>query len=75
MNPDKGPLIDNELVDAIPGRTYPNMNPATEAVIGEVADAVPEDMERAVSGERWAPRDLRNAWKPKSWRLAYEHGT
>ena len=60
-------LIDGELVEAESGATYPNVNPATEAVIGEVADAGAADVERAIAAARrafdesgWADdRDLR----------------
>jgi aldehyde dehydrogenase (NAD+) len=60
-------LIDGVLVDAEGGRTYDNINPATEAVIGPVADASTADMERAIAAARrafdttdWATdRDLR----------------
>jgi len=32
-------LIDGELVEAASGRRFNNVNPATEEVLGEVADA------------------------------------
>jgi aldehyde dehydrogenase (NAD+) len=54
VNPETKLLIEGELVDAISGKTYPNINPATEEVIGEVADAGPEDMERAICAARLA---------------------
>ena len=54
MNPETRLLIDGELVDAASGKTYPNINPATEEVMGEVADAGPEDMERAIAAARRA---------------------
>jgi len=47
-------LIDGKLVDASGGRTYPNVNPATEEVIGQVADATREDMDRAIAAARRA---------------------
>ena len=47
-------LIDGELVEAQGGRTYDNLNPATETVIGPVADAAPADMERAIAAARRA---------------------
>ena len=47
-------LIDGKLVNATGGRTYPNVNPATEEVIGQVADATREDMERAIAAARRA---------------------
>lgn len=54
MNPETRLLIDGELVDAASGKTYPNINPATEEVIGEVADAGHEDMDRAIAAARRA---------------------
>jgi aldehyde dehydrogenase (NAD+) len=47
-------LIDGELVVAEEGRTYRNVNPATEEVIGEVADASAADMDRAIAAARRA---------------------
>jgi aldehyde dehydrogenase (NAD+) len=47
-------LIDGKLVDAESGRTYDNVNPATEEVIGPVADASPVDMDRAITAARRA---------------------
>lgn len=54
MNPETRLLIDGELVDAVSGKTYANINPATEEVIGQVADGGPEDMERAIAAARRA---------------------
>jgi len=54
MNPETKLFIDGELVDAALGNTYPNSNPATEAMIGEVADAGPADMDRAITAARRA---------------------
>src|SRR5262245_21940380 len=47
-------LIDGKLVDAASGATYGNVNPATEEVAGEVADAGPDDMNRAIEATRRA---------------------
>ncbi|HEY8515468.1 MAG TPA: aldehyde dehydrogenase family protein [Candidatus Binatia bacterium] len=47
-------LIDGKLVEATGGRTYDNVNPATEEVIGQVADGSVEDMERAIAAARRA---------------------
>ncbi|MDR3416848.1 MAG: aldehyde dehydrogenase family protein [Nevskia sp.] len=47
-------LIDGRLVEARSGRRYPNLNPATEQVIGEVADAGVEDAAAAVAAARRA---------------------
>ena len=54
MNPESRLFIDGELVDAVSGKTYANINPATEEAMGEVADAGPEDMERAIAAARRA---------------------
>ena len=54
MNPETRLFIDGELVDAKGGATYPNINPATEEAMGEVADAASEDMERAIAAARRA---------------------
>jgi len=47
-------LIDGKLVEAASGRTFANVNPATEEVIGQVADGGVEEMEQAVSAARRA---------------------
>ncbi|MFV2173798.1 aldehyde dehydrogenase family protein [Actinomadura sp. LOL_016] len=47
-------LIDGELVPAADGRTFDNLDPATEEVIGAVPDAGAADMERAVRAARRA---------------------
>src|ERR1700677_1251402 len=47
-------LIDGQLVDASSGRTFSNLNPATEEVLGEVADGSADDMHRAIDGARRA---------------------
>jgi aldehyde dehydrogenase (NAD+) len=47
-------LIDGELVEAESGKRFDNVNPATEEVIGDVADAAVEDMQRAIAAARRA---------------------
>jgi len=47
-------LIDGKLVAAASGRTCDNINPATEEVIGQTADAGVADMERAIAAARRA---------------------
>lgn len=47
-------LINGELVVPASGRYFPNIDPATEEVIGDAADAGAEDMERAVVSARRA---------------------
>jgi len=46
-------LIDGRLVDGEAG-SFPNVNPATEEVLGEVADASKADMHRAIDAARRA---------------------
>ncbi len=47
-------LIDGELVEAASGKRFENINPATEEVLGEVADASAEEMQRAIASSRRA---------------------
>jgi len=47
-------LIDGQLVEAQSGKRYANLNPATEEIIGHVADAGVEDAERAIAAARRA---------------------
>ena len=47
-------LIDGKLVDAEGGRTFANINPATEEVLGQVADGSAADMEAAIVAARRA---------------------
>jgi len=47
-------LIGGELVEAASGKRFDNVNPATEEVLGEVADASAEDMGRAIAAARHA---------------------
>jgi len=47
-------LVDGKLVDAESGRMFDNVNPATEEVLGQVADGSRGDMERAVAAARTA---------------------
>ena len=46
--------IDGELCEAASGKTYDNINPANEKVLGPVADAGPEDMQRAIAAAKRA---------------------
>jgi aldehyde dehydrogenase (NAD+) len=52
LAPENRNLIDGELVDSSNGNTFENVNPATEEVLGTVADGTKEDMERAVAVAR-----------------------
>jgi aldehyde dehydrogenase (NAD+) len=47
-------LIDGELVEAASGKRFENVNPATEEVLGDVADADADDMRRAIAAARRA---------------------
>jgi aldehyde dehydrogenase (NAD+) len=47
-------LIDGKLVDAEGGRTFANVNPATELEIGQVADAGARDAQLAIQAARRA---------------------
>jgi aldehyde dehydrogenase (NAD+) len=54
FSPEARMLIDGELVEAEGGRTYDNVNPATEESIGVVANASAGDMRRAIKAARLA---------------------
>ena len=54
VSPESRMLIDGKLVDASDGNTFENFNPATEELLGQVADGTPEDMERAIVAARRA---------------------
>jgi aldehyde dehydrogenase (NAD+) len=47
-------LIDGKLTDAASGRTFDNLNPATEEVIGQVADGGEQDIRTAIDAARRA---------------------
>src|SRR5438552_2341594 len=47
-------LIDGKLVEADSGKTFDNINPATEEVLGPVADASAAEMQRAIAAARRA---------------------
>ncbi len=54
VNPEPRMLIDGELADAASGKTFENVNPTTEEVLGQVADASSDDMQRAIGAARRA---------------------
>jgi aldehyde dehydrogenase (NAD+) len=54
FTPETRLLIDGELVEAESGRRFDNINPATEEVLGQVADAGHQDMGRAIGAARRA---------------------
>lgn len=47
-------LIDGALTESASGRRFDNVNPATEEILGPVADAGREDMDRAIEAARRA---------------------
>jgi aldehyde dehydrogenase (NAD+) len=47
-------LVDGELIDADSAATFDNINPATEEVLGQVADASAAEMRRAIDAARRA---------------------
>jgi len=47
-------LIDGKLVEAKSGKVFDNINPATEEVLGPVADAGHDDMDEAIAAARRA---------------------
>ena len=60
IDPEANMLIDGKLVEAETGTTFENINPATEQVLGRVADASAADMQRAITAARRAFDDT--AW-------------
>jgi aldehyde dehydrogenase (NAD+) len=54
VDPEKRMLIDGVLVDADSGGTFDNVNPATEEIIGQVADGSTADIRRAIAAARRA---------------------
>ncbi|RAL22137.1 2-hydroxymuconic semialdehyde dehydrogenase [Lujinxingia litoralis] len=47
-------FIDGQYVEPLQGSYFPNINPATGKVIGQVAEGSPEDIDRAVEAARRA---------------------
>ncbi len=54
VHPETRMLIDGKLVESGAGTTFANVNPATEEVLGHVADGSVEDMRRAITAARHA---------------------
>jgi aldehyde dehydrogenase (NAD+) len=54
IHPETRMLVDGKLVDAESGRTFENVDPATEEVIGHVADGSSADIQRAIASARRA---------------------
>lgn len=47
-------LVDGNLVESVSGRSFANVDPATEELLGETSDGSPEDMEIAIAAARRA---------------------
>src|ERR1039458_6979903 len=45
-------LIDGSLVESLDGGAFDNINPATEEVLGQTADATSRDMDKAIAAAR-----------------------
>ena len=58
-------LIDGDLILADSGKTFTNVNPATEEVLGEVADASSAEMHRAIDAARRASDETDWSTNPK----------
>jgi aldehyde dehydrogenase (NAD+) len=54
FTPETRMLIDGKLVEAASGKRFDNINPATEEVLGQVADGSPEEMRQAIAAARRA---------------------
>jgi aldehyde dehydrogenase (NAD+) len=54
VHPETRMLIDGKLTEARSGKTFDNINPATEEVIGQVADASTAEMHEAIDAARRA---------------------
>jgi len=65
MNSEALLFINGELTSAASGKTYTNIDPATERALGEVADAGRDDMERAIAAAR-------NAFDTTDWSRNHE---
>lgn len=65
FEPEERMLIEGKLTHSDSGRTFENINPATEEVMGVVADAGPEDMDRAIASARRAFDETDWATNPK----------
>ncbi|RKR88580.1 aldehyde dehydrogenase (acceptor) [Micromonospora pisi] len=65
LRPSYGLFIDGRFVDPTDGASFKSVNPATEEVLAEVAEAGPGDVDRAVRAARKA---YRKVWGPMSGR-------
>ncbi|GAA4150439.1 aldehyde dehydrogenase family protein [Actinomadura keratinilytica] len=61
IRPSYGLFIDGEFTDPADGRSFKSVNPATEEVLAEIAEAGAADVDRAVAAARAA---YENVWGP-----------
>src|SRR5262245_40071560 len=57
-------LIDGKWVEAVSGKTFPSLNPATGEVLAQVAEGDRADIDRAVHAARRAFEGPWSKWKP-----------
>ncbi|MFK3984545.1 aldehyde dehydrogenase family protein [Micromonospora sp. NPDC050397] len=65
LRPSYGLFVDGQFVDPTDGGSFKSVNPATEEVLAEVAEAGPGDVDRAVRAARKA---YKKVWGPMSGR-------
>src|ERR1700732_3471829 len=56
-------LIDGEWVEAVSGKTFETLDPASEEILGQVAHGTAEDIELAVRAARKCFDDERSDWR------------
>jgi aldehyde dehydrogenase (NAD+) len=59
--PEYGLFLDGEFVPSAAGQSFPTVNPATEEPLAQVAEAGPEDVDKAVTAAR---RAFERVWGP-----------
>lgn len=67
-------FIGGKWVPARSGRTFPNINPATGATLGEFPDSGPDDLDAAVTAARAAMRGWQLTPAPKRGEMLYRLG-
>lgn len=65
LRPSYGLFVDGQFVDPTDGGSFKSVNPATEEVLAEVAEAGPGDVDRAVRAARKA---YKKVWGPMAGR-------
>ena len=64
LRPSYGLFIDGEFVEPTDGSVFKTVNPATEEVLAEVAEAGPGDVDRAVAAARRAQAEVWGPMRP-----------